>query len=213
MGGAGHPAGLGSRLWHQPRSGRPATTTSMRRPSPAGTSRLRSRRATRLGLPPLCRCVLLLARGPALRASTPACAQAERWLPYSSKRPPQGQRFGASGRGRRSLRRSMTRYSASGTRVSALVVEGPTSWGVWLRVCDPATSGAACGRVRCGVLYHVAHLTCYFHGEEQITREMLLPLFDTWTHVSLEDCPQRQPGVEFPTPGAITRGRLHKVML
>ena len=88
-----------------------------------------------------------------------------------------------------------------------LRIEGPTSWGVWLRVCDPATSGAACGRVRCGVLYHVAQLTCYFHGEEQITREMLLPLFDTWTHVSLEDCPQRQPGAEFPTPGAITRGR------
>jgi len=75
-----------------------------------------------LGRPPPCKCVLLLAQlrgqhGPTLRASTPTCAQAERWSPYTSKRPPQGQRFGAraSGRGRRSLPRSMTRYSASGT--------------------------------------------------------------------------------------------------
>ena len=90
-----------------------------------------------------------------------------------------------------------------------LRIEGPTSWGVWLRVCDPAPSGATCGRVSCGVLYHVAQMTCYFHGEEQITREMLLPLFEGWTHVSLEACPQRQPGVEFSTPVAITSGRQH----
>ena len=41
--------------------------------------------------------------------------------PYMSRSPPQAQRFGASGRGRWSLRSSMTRNSSSGTRVSALV--------------------------------------------------------------------------------------------
>ena len=60
-------------------------------------------------------------KGPALRASTLTCAQADRWSPYTSRSPLQAQRFGASGRGRRSLRSSMTRNSSSGTRVSALV--------------------------------------------------------------------------------------------
>ena len=57
---------------------------------------------------------------PALRARTPTCAQAERWSPCSSNI---HRRDSASGRtgGRWSLRRSMTPYSASGTRVSALV--------------------------------------------------------------------------------------------
>ena len=102
----------------------PYRATSMRRPSPAGTSRLRSRRATcdaTRAPASLQMRAAARSKGPALRASTPTCAQAERWSPYSSKRPPQGQRFGASGSGRRSLRRSMTRYSESGTRVSALV--------------------------------------------------------------------------------------------
>ena len=71
--------------------------------------------------------------------------------------------------------------------------------GVWLRVCDPATSGATCGRVRCSVLYHVAQLTCYLHGEEQVTGEMLLRLFKAWTYMSLDACPQRHPGAEFST--------------
>ena len=41
-------------------------------------------------------------------------------------------------------------------------------------------------RVRCGVLYHVSQMTLYFHGEEQATRELLLPLFEHWTYTSLE---------------------------
>ena len=111
-------------IWAPCHMGSPLATTSMRRPSPAGTSRLRSRRATcdaTRAPASLQMRAAARSRGPALRASTPTCAQAERWSPYSSKRPPQGQRFGASGSGRRSLRRSMTRYCASGTRVSALV--------------------------------------------------------------------------------------------
>ena len=72
--------------------------------------------------------------------------------------------------------------------------EGPTSWGVWLRILDSAASGKRCGRVKCGVLYHVAEMKVYFHGEEQPTRELLLPLLEAWTHVSLDACPERQLG-------------------
>ena len=81
-----------------------------------------------------------------------------------------------------------------------LRVEGPTSWGVWLRILDSTGSAARCGRVRCGVLYHVAQNKVYFHGEEQPTREMLLPLFQAWTYASLDACPERQPGAEFVVP-------------
>ena len=59
----------------------PLATTSMRRPSPAGTSRLKSRRATcdatRAPASLQMRAAARL-KGPALRASTPTCAQAER---------------------------------------------------------------------------------------------------------------------------------------
>ena len=104
--------------------GRPLATTSIRRPSLASTSRLRSRRATcdaTRAPASLQMRAAARSKGPALRASTPTCAQADRWSPYTSRSPPQAQRFGASGRGRRSLLRSMTRNSSSGTRVSALV--------------------------------------------------------------------------------------------
>ena len=52
---------------------------------------------------------------------TPTCPQAERWSPCSSRPPPQEQRVGVSGRGRRSLRSSRARYSssASGCRPSS----------------------------------------------------------------------------------------------
>ena len=82
-----------------------------------------------------------------------------------------------------------------------LRIEGPTSWGVWLRISEPSRSesGRPC-RIRCGVLYHVAQMKVYFHGEEQATRQMLLPLFEPWTYVSLDACPDRRPGAEFHVP-------------
>ena len=82
-----------------------------------------------------------------------------------------------------------------------LRIEGPTSWGVWLRISEPSRSesGRPC-RIRCGVLYHVAQMKIFLHGEEQATRQMLLPLFEPWTYVSLDACPDRRPGAEFHVP-------------
>ena len=83
----------------------------------------------------------------------------------------------------------------------SLRVEGSTSWGVWLRIFDP-TAGARRGnpRVRCGVLYHVSQMTAYFHGDEQATREIVLPLFQDWTFDSLDQVPQRAVGAPFIAP-------------
>ena len=109
--------------WAPCQRGRPFATTSMRRPSAAGTSRFKSRRATFVATrAPASLQMRAAARssGPARLASAPTWAQAERWSPRSSRRPPQAQCLGASGSGSRSLRSSRTRYSASGTAVSGL---------------------------------------------------------------------------------------------
>ena len=83
-----------------------------------------------------------------------------------------------------------------------LRMEGPTSWGVWLRVFHAGPSGGANRRprVRCGVLYHVAQMSLFFHGDEQAVREQLLPLFEHCTYTSLDALPQRVPVV---SPGAM----------
>ena len=88
-------------------------------------------------------------------------------------------------------------------------LEGPTSWSVWLRILDSAASGNRCGRVKCGVLYHVAQMKVYFHGEEQPTRELLLPRFEAWTYVSLGACPERRPGAAFAVPSNVVSSLDH----
>ena len=87
-------------------------------------------------------------------------------------------------------------------------IEGPTSWRAWLRISEPAQlgSGRPC-RIRCGVLFHVAQMKLYFHGEEQATRQLLLPLFEPWTYVTLDVCPQRQPGADFHVPRPLVSDR------
>ena len=87
-------------------------------------------------------------------------------------------------------------------------IEGPTSWGVRLCISEPAQlgSGRPCP-IRCGVLFHVAQMKRYFHGEEQATRQLLLPLFEPWTYVTLDACPQRQPGADFHVPRTLVSDR------
>ena len=82
-----------------------------------------------------------------------------------------------------------------------LRIKGPTFWGVWLCISDRAQSGSGrlC-RIRCGVLFHVAQMKLRFHGGEQATRQLLLPLFESWTYVTLDACPQRRPGADFQVP-------------
>ena len=104
--------------------GMPLATTLLRRPSTAGASRLRLRRATFVATgAPASRQMRAAARsrGLAVRASMPRCAQANRWSPHTSSGPPHAQRLGTSGSGIRSLRSSKARYLASGTDVSTLV--------------------------------------------------------------------------------------------
>ena len=89
-----------------------------------------------------------------------------------------------------------------------LRVEGATSWGVWL--CIFHTSGSSGNghgrRVRCGVLYHVAQMTVFFHGDEVATRELLLPLFQHWTYTSIDALPQRIPDA----PGSVATQAVHE---
>ena len=109
--------------WAPCQRGRPFATTSMRHPSAAGTSRFKSRRATFVATRAPASLQMRAAAHssrPARLASAPTWAQAERWSPRSSRRPPQGQCSGASGSGSRSLRSSRTPSSASGTAVSGL---------------------------------------------------------------------------------------------
>ena len=96
---------------------RQLATTSIRRPSVAGTSRLRSRRATLVATSRQMRAAAR-SSGPALCASTPTCAQAERWSPSSSRVPPQRHRRGASGNASRSRRSRKVRNSPLSTTKS-----------------------------------------------------------------------------------------------
>ena len=73
-------------IWAPCQMESPLATTSMQRPSPAGTSRLKSRSATcdaTRAPASLQMRAAARSKGPALRASTPpTCAHAERWSPY-----------------------------------------------------------------------------------------------------------------------------------
>ena len=102
----------------------------------------------------------------------------------------------------RRLQGMIEAHDSDNIGIPNLRIEGPTSWGVWLRILESnhASSHNRGGRVRCGVLFHVAQMKLYFHGEEQATRELLLPHFESWTYTSLDACPQRQVGAEFTVP-------------
>ena len=99
-------------------------TTSIRRPSVAGTSRFSSRKATLVATrAPASRQMRAAARssGPARCARTPTWAQADQWSPRLSRRRPHWHRLGASGSARRSFRSSRTRNSSLGTTKSGPV--------------------------------------------------------------------------------------------
>ena len=116
---------MSTAIWAPRHSGKPFATTSIRRPSVAGTSRFSSRIRRHLWrpghrLPGRC----APPRAPAAQpmcARTPTCAQADRWSPRLSRRRPHWHRLGASGGAKRSLRSSRTRNSSLGTTKSGPV--------------------------------------------------------------------------------------------
>ena len=97
----------------------------------------------------------------------------------------------------RRIREMIDSGQFSGIGRPDLRMEGPTAWGVWLRIFPAApprdANNGRGARARCGVLYHVSQMTVFFHGDEQVIRESLLPLFESWTYTSIDVMPQRIP--------------------
>ena len=61
--------------------------------------------------------------------------------------------------------------------------------GVWLRINHWDSSQGRRARLRVGVLYHVGNRTLTFHGSASVVRQLLLPLFQDWTHATVASLP------------------------
>ena len=70
-----------------------------------------------------------------------------------------------------------------------LRLQGQTAWGVWLRINHWDSSQGRRARLRVGVLYHVGNRTLTFHGSASVVRQLLLPLFQDWTHATMASLP------------------------
>ena len=71
-------------------------------------------------------------------------------------------------------------------------LEGQTALG-WLRVDHWRGAHSTRPRLRCGVPYHVANRELTFHGSAIDVTQLLFPIFEEWTHSTMNQMPSARP--------------------